>query len=203
MMSIPAALFAQTNGVSISALATSAGTVTFEVRWNRSAMPPRWLDSAWVFIDYNNKGKMERLPLEAGATLSATSAPEEGRVAYEPNNTQGVWVIGNARTAGAFSDSVKLLTAITDIGGACAYASNYPPVGLYTSATSLSFTGTLPYIITLKNEGGVPQPPITVNSSNYTVPPGATLYAFTDATGAPGMVSYSCQGGEISGAEEL
>jgi uncharacterized protein (TIGR02145 family) len=61
-------------------------------------------------------------------------------------------------------------------------------VGLYTSDTDLSFTGTAPYIVTLKNEGGTTQPPITVNSNNYVVPSGATLYAFTDATGAPGML---------------
>jgi hypothetical protein len=61
-------------------------------------------------------------------------------------------------------------------------------VGLYTSDTDLSFTGTAPYIVTLKNEGGITQPPIKVNNNNYTLPSGATLYAFTDATGAPGML---------------
>jgi hypothetical protein len=205
MMSIPAALFAQSNGISLTNLATGAGTVTFEVQWNSTTMPPLWLDSAWVFVDYNNNGVMMRLPLEpAGATLTETSAPGTGRVAYEPNNTDGVWVVGNARTAGAFSASVKLFTSLSDIGGACAYASTYPPVGLYTSDTKLSFTGTLPYTIILKrDDNGMPETWTVDDSPLFTVPSGYTAQSFTDATGAPGMFNYGCAPGAISGMEEL
>jgi hypothetical protein len=48
---------AQGNGVHVTGLAVDAGTVTFNVSWtDNTGMPPLWLDSAWVFVDYNNKG---------------------------------------------------------------------------------------------------------------------------------------------------
>jgi hypothetical protein len=203
------ALLAQSNGVSISNLTTSAGTVTFEVRWNSTAMPPLWLDSAWVFVDYNDNGVTKRLLLDpAGATLTATSALGVGRVAYEPGNAQGVWVIGNARTSGAFYAKVLLpaATASATLAGVCAYASNYPPVGLYTSDTEITFTGTLPYIITLQREDNGQLeiwPQLAAPPPVFTVPSGYTAYSFTDATGAPGRFSYNCAAGEIDGVEEL
>jgi hypothetical protein len=201
IISIPAVLFAQ-NGISVTNLATGAGTVRFEVSWNKTTMPPLWVDSAWVFVDYNNKGVIERLPLEAGATLTATSAPGIGRVAYEPNNVQGVWVIGNARTVGTFFAAVELPTAVTDIAGACAYASNYPPVGLYTSATEISFTGTPEYIVLLERSDNSTYTAIVGKGESLSIPSGETAVSFIDKTGAPGMLHYTCLAGEINGQEE-
>ncbi|MDR2448904.1 MAG: hypothetical protein LBD52_02975 [Prevotellaceae bacterium] len=123
----PSVLTAQ-NGVSVSNLAINAGAVTFNVSWEKAGMPALWSDTVWVFVDYNNAGVMTRLPLDAGATLTATSAPGVGRVIQYSDNNKGVWVVGNARSAGSFSATVQLLAATTDIVGACAYASNYPPV---------------------------------------------------------------------------
>jgi hypothetical protein len=138
----PMVLAAQ-NGVSVSNLNVNSGTVTFNVSWDKTKMPVTlWSDSVWVFVDYNAGGTMKRLPLSAGATLTATSAPGMGRVIQYSDNKQGVWVVGNARSAGSFSATVKLLTATATIAGACVYASNYPPVGEYKSATKISFTGT-------------------------------------------------------------
>jgi hypothetical protein len=123
----PMALAAQGgNGVAVTSLAVEAGTVTFNVSWDKNAIPVNvWSDSVWVFVDYNKGGVMTRLPLETGsATLTATSAPGLGKVAAEPENNTGVWVIGNAKTAGpgSFSATVRLLTTETNVAGACAYA---------------------------------------------------------------------------------
>jgi hypothetical protein len=198
---IPTVLSAQ-NGITISNLSSGAGTVTFDVRWDKNAMPLLWLDSAWVFVDYNAAGVTTRLSLEAGATLTETSAPGVGKVVEVPGYPDGVWIIGNARTAGVFSATVKLLTATADFSNACAYASNYPPVGLYTSDTNLSFTGTLPYTIILKKDAdGTPEIRTVDDSPLFTVPAGYTAQSFTDATGAPGMFSHGCAPGEISGEE--
>jgi hypothetical protein len=102
MICIPvmsAVLFAQ-NGVTVSNLAVDAGTVTFNVSWNRDAMQATpWSDTVWVFVDYNNNGTMERLSV-TGATVSA------GTVTKIPGNDKGVWVEGNARTQGSFSATV-------------------------------------------------------------------------------------------------
>jgi hypothetical protein len=90
----PFALFAQ-NGVTVSNLVMDAGTVTFEVSWNKSAMPVAvWSDSVWVFVDYNDAGVMKRLPLSSGATLTQTSAPGFSRVDTVAGNSKGVWVAG-------------------------------------------------------------------------------------------------------------
>jgi hypothetical protein len=208
MMSIPAALLAQTNGVSISNLVTNAGTVTFDVQWTPLTGGTVWSDTVWVFVDDKDNGVTKRLLLDpAGATLTA-SAPGGGSVAYEPGNAQGVWVIGNARTSGAFSASVLLpaATASATLAGVCAYASNYPPVGLYTSDTEITFTGTLPYIITLQREDNGQLeiwPALDAPPPVFTVPSGYTAYSFTDATGAPGIFNYNCAAGEIDGVEEL
>jgi uncharacterized protein (TIGR02145 family) len=189
MLCAPVVLPAQ-NGVTVSNLAVNAGTVTFNVAWDKNAanMPSVWLDSAWVFVDYNVAGTMKRLPLLPGATLTATSAPGIGKVAEISGNNKGVWVVGNAKTAssGSFSATVQLLTSVNDIGGACAYASNYPPVGEYMSATKISFTGTPMYEIALAYSGGGHD---TVTSGNtFLLPPASTVTSFTDATGAPGIM---------------
>ena len=75
----PVLLSAQ-NGVTVSNLVLEAGTVTFDVSWGDKPLPAVWSDLVWVFVDYNNTGKMERLPLLSGATLTATSAPGVGKV---------------------------------------------------------------------------------------------------------------------------
>jgi hypothetical protein len=190
MMCVPVILAAQ-NGVSVSNLAVSAGsptTVTFEVSWKDTGMPEVWIDTVWVWVDYNNAGKMECLPLLSGATLTATSAPDVGKVREEPGNNKGVWVVGDARTKGSFSATVQLLTATANFSGACVYGSNYPPVGKYTSATGISFTGTPQYTVVLKkNADGTPE--TRTEDSPFTVPAGYTVQSFTDKTGAPGIIN--------------
>jgi hypothetical protein len=101
------------NGVEVSGLAVNAGTVTFNVSWDKDNpdMPALWSDSVWVFVDYNNAGKMTRLPVTA-ATASA------GTVIKVDGNDKGAWVIGNARTNGSFSATVQLLTSAVGVAGA-------------------------------------------------------------------------------------
>ena len=189
------------NGVTVSNLAVSPGTVTFDVSWKKP-MPAVWSDSVWVFVDYNDAGAMKRLPLiTTGATLTETSAPGVGKVIVAPGNNSGVWVFGNARSAisGSFSATVKLLSTgdseSRPLHGACAYASNYPPVGDYISATNIAFTGTPPYEIVLADEGGstISQP----SNGNYLVPEGYTLQSFSDKTGAPGVLKCKPMTGTI------
>jgi uncharacterized protein (TIGR02145 family) len=182
-------VYAQDNGVTVGGLDASAGTVTFSVSWNRDNVPALWSDSVWVFVDYNDKGVMKRLPLLPGATLTATSAPGVGTVMEETGNNKGVWVTGNARTNGSFSATVQLLTNTPDVAGACVYASNYPPVGRYTALSALAFTGTPPYEIVLKDGGGVTTT-MLVNSNTYTLPAGFTAESFSDKTGAQGV--FTC-----------
>jgi uncharacterized protein (TIGR02145 family) len=175
-------LFAQ-NGVTVSNLAVSVDsptTVTFNVSWKNTGMPALWSDTVWVFVDYNNAGKIERLPLSPGATLTATSPG--GKVIEEPDNNKGVWVVGNARDAGAFSATVQLLTAVKDVGGACVYGSNYPPVAKYITDQTIQFTGTPPYDLVLST--GTDQA-----YGNYNLLANQRLWSFTDATGAPGILS--------------
>jgi uncharacterized protein (TIGR02145 family) len=190
VMCLPVILAAQ-NGVTVSTLNVNSGTVTFNVSWNKNAPELKnivWLDSVWVFVDYNAAGVMTRLPLSTGATLTYTSAPGVGRVIQYPDNNKGVWVVGNAKsgTSGSFSATVKLLTATAVVAGACAYASNYPPVGEYTATDNIKFTGTPMYDLVLKHSGGstVTQ---QVNSP-FIVPSNYTLASFTDKTGAPGVI---------------
>jgi hypothetical protein len=180
MLCAPVVLLAQ-NGVTVSNLVVDAGTVTFNVAWNRDAMPVAlWSDTVWVFVDYNKAGRMERL-LVIDATASA------GTVEKIPGNDKGVWIIGNARTNGSFSATVQLLTTINVVGGACAYASNYPPVGEYISATNISFTGTPMYKIVLEETtGGTTF--TAYSDGSYTLPAGHNIQSFTDATGAPGIM---------------
>jgi hypothetical protein len=181
----PVMLAAQ-NGVTVSDFVMSTGAVTFNISWNKATMPtPLWSDTVWVFADYNNAGMMARLPLRTGATLTANSAPGVGQVMEVPGNDQGVWVVGNAHSAGSFSATVKLLTTIAEFPGACAYASNYPPVGEYTNATNVSFTGTPIYKIVLKETNGAGT--LTEYSDGlYAIRAGYSIQSFTDASGAPG-----------------
>ena len=51
------------NGITVSNLRTEPGTVTFDVRWGDKSLPAVWSDTVWVWVDYNNAGKMRRLPL--------------------------------------------------------------------------------------------------------------------------------------------
>jgi uncharacterized protein (TIGR02145 family) len=182
----PMVLAAQ-NGVIVSGLAVNAGTVTFNVSWNAATMPVAlWSDSVWVFVDYNKAGKMERLPLSTGATLTTTSAPGVGKVIEETGNNKGVWVVGNARNAGSFSATVKLLTATATATGACVYASNYPPVGEYISTSEIAFTGTPMYDLVLEHSDG--STVIVQSGSTLLLPCDYTLMSFTDKTGAPGIM---------------
>jgi hypothetical protein len=184
LLLFPALLSAQ-NGVTVSDLAIDAGTVTFDVSWKNTGMPAVWSDTVWVFVDYNNAGKMQRLLLEAGATLTATSAPGVGKVKEEPGNNKGVWIIGDARINSSFSATVQLHTATSGVAGACAYASNYPPVARFTTNTDISFTGTAPYGLTFEYEGNIFTLP---SGGTYLLPAGYTLQSFVDATGAPGII---------------
>jgi hypothetical protein len=186
MLCCPIILAAQ-NGVTVSNLAVDAGTVTFDVSWEKPMPVALWSDTVWVFVDYNNAGKMERLPLLPGATLTTTSPG--GEVIEEPDNNKGVWVAGNARSAGSFSAAVKLLTAIKDVSGACVYGSNYPPVGEYSSgdASKISFTGTPMYDVALLHESG--NLVTTTTSSPLNVPASYTVHSFTDKTAAPGKLA--------------
>jgi hypothetical protein len=184
LLLLPTGLVAQ-NGVTVSNLVVNAGTVTFNVSWDKNAMPVAlWSDTVWVFVDYNDAGVMKRLPLLPGATLTATTPG--GKVIEETDNNKGVWVAGNARTTSSFSATVKLLTATATAAGACAYASNYPPVAEYIAVQTIKFSGTPPYEIVLKDsKSGT----ITRESgSPFSVPAGYVAQSFTDKTGAPGKI---------------
>jgi hypothetical protein len=181
MLCCPAMLAAQ-NGVTVSNLSADAGTVTFNVSWTNIGMPTPWSDTVWVFVDYNNAGKMERLPV-TGATASA------GTVTKIPGNDKGVWVAGNARSTGSFSATVRLFTTVSSVGGACAYASNYPPVGEYSSsdASKMVFTGTPEYDVALLHESGSLSSQTTDSPLN--IPASYTVQSFTDKTAAPGKLA--------------
>jgi hypothetical protein len=98
------------NGVTVSNLDVKPGTVTFNVSWKKADMPAVWSDSVWVFVDYNNAGKMERLLL-SGATLSAPSWSAATVIFGKDDNYQGAWIVGNARQESSFSATVQLLAA--------------------------------------------------------------------------------------------
>jgi hypothetical protein len=100
-----------------------------------------------------------------------------------------VWVAGNARSQGSFSATVKLLTAVKDVGGACVYGSNYPPVGEYSSsdASKIVFTGTPEYDVALLHESG--SLVITTTDSPLLIPASYTVQSFTDKTAAPGKLA--------------
>jgi hypothetical protein len=163
-------------------------TVTFNVSWNRNSMPDVWSDTVWVFVDYLKAGRMERMPLLPGATLTNTSAADVGKVVEVSGNNTGVWVVGNAKTAdaGSFSATVQLLTATADLHGACAYASNYPPVAEYTDATHLLIKGVPMYKMVIAAGANTYT---AYSDGSYTLSRGHTLQSFTDKTGAPGTMT--------------
>jgi uncharacterized protein (TIGR02145 family) len=175
------------NGVTVEGVIVDSGTITLTMNWQNTGMPDVWSDTVWVFADYNKAGVMTRVPLSPGATLTATSAPGVGQVMGAPGNDRGVWVVGNARSAGSFSATVQLLTAATDLQGLCAYASNYPPVGRYVSTGKLSFTGTPKYTIVLKHTASGATSTV-VSGSAFMLPADHTVVSFHDATGAPGTI---------------
>jgi hypothetical protein len=178
-------VLAAQNGVTVSNLAVDAGTVTFNVSWDKNSDVLKsiaWVDSVWVFVDYNDAGVMQRLQL-TGATL--TNPSWSGASITQPN-TQGAWVAGNARSAsaGSFSATVQLLTATADIAGACVYASNYPPVAEYREG-KIFFTGTPNYKIVFEGTGGTFN---GISDGTYTIVAGEIIDSFTDKTGAPGEI---------------
>jgi uncharacterized protein (TIGR02145 family) len=189
IMCIPAILSAQTgNGVTVGNLVVNTGspsTVTFDVSWQTPMPVEVWSDTVWVFVDHNDNGTMKRLPLSSGATLTATHVGV-GRVEQLAGNNTGVRVIGNARTNGSFSATVQLLTATTNVAGACVYASNYPPVAEYREG-KIFFTGTPGYKIVFKATGGATFD--GTSDGTYTIQAGETIDTFTDKTGAPGIIS--------------
>ena len=189
------------NGVTVDGLVVDAGTVTFNVSWEKNdpTMPAIWSDTVWVWVDYNTAGTMTRLPLSAGATLTATSAPAVAKVMEVSGNDRGVWVIGNAKTAasGSFSATVKVQTPKLGVfAGACVYASNYRPVGEYTSTTNMVFTGTPMYDIVLLHEDASTM--TRKSDSPFSVPAGYTIQSFSDATGAPGIIKCMPMTGNIN-----
>jgi uncharacterized protein (TIGR02145 family) len=130
---------------------------------------------------------MERLPV-TGATLTATSALGVGKVVEDAGNNQGVWVVGNARDAGSFSATVRLFTSVSNVAGACAYASNYPPVGMYIFASEISFTGTPDYKVILERYDKSTYT-VTVNKNeSLLIPNDEAALSFTDKTGAQGVI---------------
>jgi uncharacterized protein (TIGR02145 family) len=142
-------------------------------------------------VDYNDAGVMKRLPV-TDATASA------GTVTKIPNNDKGVWVEGNARTNDSFSAKVELFTEIKGIAGACAYASNYPPVGEYkNNATEISFTGTPEYKVVLERSDKSTYTATVGKDESLLITSGEAVLSFTDKTGAPGTFTCIPMSGNI------
>ncbi|MDR3184735.1 MAG: hypothetical protein LBT49_04955 [Prevotellaceae bacterium] len=187
-------LFAQ-DGVTLSNYKAQAGpagsaTLTIDIRWAPPAGGKVWSDTVWVFADYNNAGTMTRLPLAPGATL-ANPSWSVASVIEEPGNPNGVWVAGNARSAGSFSATLQMVTTCRDARpcvptGVCVYAINYPPAGRYTAHNQIHFTGTPPFYVTYNDGGNT----VVQNSlaKPFTVPAGKTVASFYDASLAPGTL---------------
>ena len=197
---LPLAAFAQTNGITISDFKATPGigdaptTLTFNIEWSPPQPEIVWSDTVWVFVDYNNKGTMTRLPLDpSAATLtwhSATYCPDCG-VDRDRSTADGVWVVGNARTAesGTFSATVQLCRDVARhvSTGMCVYAINYPPVGRYTAGDQIKFNGTPPFYLTF--DGAAATVSVRDGLGAYTYPPeGKKLMSLTDASLAPGSV---------------
>jgi hypothetical protein len=173
----PMVLSAQ-NGVTVGNLKVESGTVTFDVSWPNNPVPAPllWSDTVWVFVDYNAGGTMKRLLLTGASASAGTVLPLNG-------NYQGAWVAGNARSAINFSTTVKLYyDSKTVVAGACAYASNYPPVAHYVGDDMVTFMGTPPYDLVL-NPGSV----TAQSGGTFYLPRNKELASFTDKTGAPGI----------------
>ncbi|MDR3183823.1 MAG: hypothetical protein LBT49_00235, partial [Prevotellaceae bacterium] len=186
LLCCPVALSAQ-NGVKISGFSVKPGTpsstVTFTVSWSPLTNGKQWSDSVWVFVDYNDAGTMTRLPL-SGATLT-NSSWAAASVTMINGNPNGAWVVGNARTNNNFSATVQLVTNCGDAqscvpAGLCVYAINYPPLGEYTAANVIKFTGTPPFVLEFVEGGGttIPHEPAP-HTYIYTFPAGKTLKLFS------------------------
>jgi hypothetical protein len=175
-------VLAAQSGITISDYSVTPGapsTVSFTVNWNKDK-----IDSAWVFVDYNDSGTMTRLPL-SGVTASAGSAY------MVSGNDQGAWVVADA--SGAFSATVQLVATCTDARpcvptGACVYAIDYPPKAEYTAIDKIKFTGTPPFYLEF-TDGSTPDTVAVKTQGSYTCNIGSkTLESFTDASGAPGVL---------------
>ena len=179
------------NGITISNFAAAPGTgnapttLTFNIEWKKLAPDVVWSDTVWVFVDYNNKGAMTRLPLATGATLTDPSW-DGAQVMEVENNDQGVWVVGNSRADGSFSATVQLCRDVARhvSTGMCVYAINYPPVGRYTAANQIKFNGTPPFYLTYSNGSAAT---VTADQAMSTITLTGTLASFTDASLAPGV----------------
>ena len=151
----------------------------------------------WVFIDYNNAGTMTRLPLDPNAATltqhSATNCPDCG-VDRARSTADGVWVVGNARTEGTFTATVRVVGAgltPTDVArhvstGMCVYAINYPPVAQYTDDGNIKLTGTPPFYLSYSGGGAAT---VTRDEAKQSVKLENTLVSFTDASLAPGVIN--------------
>ena len=191
---LPLAAFAQTNGITISNFAAAPGkedaptTLTFNIQWEPRSDGQVWSDTVWVFVDYNNKGTMTRLPLATGATLTNPSW-DGAEVIEVPGNDKGVWVVGNARaTQGAFTATVQLVETwrATSLHGLCIYAINYPPRAQYTDDGNIKLNGTPPFYLTYSNGSAAT---VTADKAMSTITLTGTLASFTDASLAPGVIN--------------
>jgi hypothetical protein len=188
MIILPTILLSQTvSGLKVETAASSPSTVTFDVSWTAASLTTPWLDSMWVFVDYNKNGRMTRLLL-SGGTLTEHSAIKSGTGIFIEENPMGAWVYGDARTNSPFSATVQLYTDETTIAGACAYASSYPPVGAWLNDAKIEFTGTPMYEVTLTHTD---KSIVTVESGSiFLLSCDYTATSFTDRTGAPGI--FNC-----------
>jgi hypothetical protein len=111
--------------------------------------------------------------------------------------------MGNARTNDSFSAKVELLTEIKDVGGACAYASNYPSVGECLSASEVSFTGTPEYKVVLERSNKSTYTVTVGKDESLLIPSSEVVLSFTDKTGAPGIIkcitpaTYTLSGADV------
>jgi uncharacterized protein (TIGR02145 family) len=191
------------NGVKLRNLVINRDNkLTFDISWNVNELPALWSDSVWVFVDYrNDANRMTRLILNtSSATFISTSAPGESRVEADfknPLNNKGVFIVGNARKAGQFSATVVLQAQNTTqpLGGVCAYATNYPPLGEFVeNGTEIIFTGTKNFKATI-SKNGIDR--VIETSNSFIIPTGYELKSFTDATAASGLFKYLSMSGNI------
>jgi uncharacterized protein (TIGR02145 family) len=186
----------QSNGVTISNFSVSdANVIGFTVSWSRDKVPSLWSDSVWVFVDYRNaQDQIVRLPLNTTASALTSSSSGYGKKLTMQGNNQGIYIVGDARSAGSFSATVQLVPAKNwqpstgnSIRGACAYATNFPPYAKYNDDfTQITFTGSSLFKVML-NDGN--REVELESGTNFMIPSGYMLTSFTDATGAPGKVS--------------
>jgi hypothetical protein len=189
------------NGITISDFSAKAGsstTLTFKVSWMPLTSGKLWSDTAWVFVDYNAQGTMNRLQL-SGGTLTDPSW-DGATVIKIDGNDNGVQVVGNARTSGTFSATVHLLTATADLHGLCIYAINYPPAVEFVDNEHAKFRGTPPFMLTY-DDGTQDILTQTQAQNIVALTTDKTLASFTDASLAP--VKYLCAEPAIRSLEAL